>query len=80
MKGEVDSKKINDGVSQLNSKIFEVIIGRYKVPKDAIVNILVKFKVKDGSLVIEDINVEVFDKDDILSGNITGEVRNLLGI
>ncbi len=74
----LDPKKINESVSQLNSKLFEVIVGRYKVPKEAVVNIQLRFRVKDHSIVTEDINVEVFDKDEILSGNITSDVKELL--
>jgi|Deesub1362A_J573_1020465.scaffolds.fasta_scaffold00012_231 hypothetical protein len=74
----LDPKKINESVSQLNSKLFEVIVRRYKVPKDAVVNIQLRFSVKDNSIVTEDINVDVFDKDEILSGNITSDVKELL--
>jgi len=74
----LDSKKINEGISHLNSKIFEIVVSRYKVPKEAVINIQLSFKVEDNTVHVRDIDIEVFDKDDILSSNVTSDVKSLL--
>ncbi len=51
---------------------------KYKVPKEDIANISLAFKVVDNSIKVEDIEVEVFDKDDILSKNVTEDIKSAL--
>ena len=77
-KGELDSKAVNESISELNRKLYEVIVDEFKVPKDAVTNIVVKFNVKDNKIIVDDITVEIFDRDEILSNNVTKEVKNRL--
>ncbi len=79
--GELDPNIINQDVSELNRKIYEVLVEKFEIPKEAIVNITVNYDITpDKHLKIEDINIEIFDKDDILSRNATKEVKNKLGL
>jgi len=79
--GELDASVINEDVSELNKKIYDVLVNKYEIPKDAIVNITVNYDIsEDKHLKINDINIEVFDKDEILSKNATKEVKLRLGL
>ena len=79
--GELDPNVINQDVSELNRKIYEVLVERFEIPKEAIVNITVSYDITDDKhLKVEDIAIEIFDKDDILSRNATKEVKSKLGI
>jgi len=79
--GEIDAKTINQDLSELNRKIYEVLVDKFKVPKTAIVNINLEYDLSpDNHLIIKDIEIEVFDKDDILSTNATNEVKSKLGL
>lgn len=79
--GELDANVINEDVSELNRKIYEVLVDRFEIPKEAIVNITVDYDVtEDKHLKINDISIEVFDKDEILSKNATKEVKSKLGL
>jgi hypothetical protein len=76
-KGKLDTKSINESISEINTKLYEVIVNKYKVPKEAIVNIGLKFRVVENKVVVDEIGVEVFDKDEILSKNVTEDVKQL---
>lgn len=75
-KGEVDSKKLNDSITEINTKIFKVLVEKYKVPKEAVTNIRLKISLDDSRVVIKDIKVEVYDVDEILSKNVTDDLKN----
>jgi len=77
-KGELDSKSINDSISDLNKTIYQVIVDKFEVPKEAVTNIILKFSVGENKIKVKDINVEIFDRDEILSNNVTKELRNLI--
>jgi len=77
-RGELNSKTINEIISELNRKLYEVIIDEFKVPKEAITNIVLKFDVDGDKIRIEDISIEIFDRDEILSNNVTREIKNRL--
>lgn len=79
-KGELDSKKINEQISDLNAKIYSVLVDRFEIPKEAITNIVLDFDITEGSLKINNIEIEIYDKDAILSRNTTNEVKKLLGL
>ncbi len=79
-KGELDSKKINEQISDLNAKIYNVLVERFEIPKDAVANIILDFDVVEGNLKVNDIQVEIFDKDEILSKNTTNELKKILGL
>ncbi len=77
-KGELDPKKVNETITELNRIAYEVIVDKFQVPKEAVVNILVKIGREGDTVKIKDVNIEVWDKDEILSNNITKEVKNKL--
>lgn len=77
-KGELSSETVNKSISEFNTKLFNLIVEKYKIPKNAIVNIDLSFDIDDGKVVVRDVNVEIFDKDEILSRNITEEIKNKL--
>lgn len=77
-KGELSSETVNKSISEFNTKLFSIIVEKYKIPKNAIVNIDLSFDIDDGKVVVRDVNVEIFDKDEILSRNITEEIKNTL--
>ncbi len=78
--GKVDPRKVNDVVTELNKKIYEVLVGKFEVPKEAVVNIVADVEPSGDSIAIKNIEVEVWDKDEILSKNVTKEVQEKLGI
>lgn len=79
-KGELDSKKVNETVSDMNRKIYSALVERFEIPKEAIVNVIVECDVESGELKIRDVAVDVYDRNEILSRNVTSEVRKSLGI
>lgn len=79
-KKDLDAKEINNIISDLNAKIFSVLVERYKVPKDAVVNIILDYEVEGNKFVIKDLKVEVFDLNEILTKNVTIEVKKSLGL
>ncbi len=76
-KGEVDSKQVNDSISELNTKLYNILVDKYKIPKDAIVNINLSFEVVDNKVKVLDISADVYDRDEILSRNVTEELKSL---
>ncbi len=78
--GKLDSKKVNDAITELNKKIYAVLVDKFEVPKEAVVNITVDVEPSGDSITIKKIDVEVWDKDEILSKNVTREVGEKLGI
>lgn len=79
--GELDPGAINQDVSELNRKIYEALVQKFEIPKEAIVNIVVDYEISsDKHLKINDITIEIYDKDEILSRNATKEVKSKLGL
>ncbi len=77
---KIDTKKINEQISDLNAKIYSVLVERFEIPKDAVVNITLDLELEDDTLKINNISIEVFDRDEILSKNTTNEVKKILGL
>ena len=76
----LDSKEINKLISDLNATIYNILVEKFEVPKDAVVNIILQYDVEDGKFVIKDIRIEVFDLNEILTKNTTMEVKKVLGL
>lgn len=76
--GKLDAKAVNQLLSGLNGKIYQVLVERFEIPKEAVVNIEVDYSVEDGGLKIEDVRIDVYDRDEILSRNATNELKKLL--
>ena len=75
-KGDLDTKTLNEYITELNRRIFKVLVEKYRVPKEAVTNIRLKVSLVDSKLVVKDIQVDVYDIDEILSRNITDELKN----
>lgn len=75
---ELDAKLVNQSISDLNKKIYEIAVNRYKLPKECIVNVALKFSVEDNKVKVEDILIEVYEYASILSRNITAELKEAL--
>ncbi len=77
-KGEVDSKELNDSITELNRKIFQVLVEKYKVPKEAVTNIRLKIVLEGSKVRVKEVNVDIYDIDEILSKNATDDLREVL--
>ncbi len=76
----LDPKQINKIISDLNATIYNILVEKFEVPKDAVVNIVLNYDVEDNRFVIKDIRIEVFDLNEILTRNTTMEVKRVLGL
>jgi len=74
----LDPKEINALISDLNTKIYNVMVERFQLPKEAIVNISIDYDIVDNKFIINNVNIEVYDLSEILTKNITNEVKKLL--
>ena len=77
---KLDPKEINNLLSDLNTKIYNVLVERFEIPKDAVVNIVLNYEIEENKFVVKDILIEVYDLNEILTKNATAEVKKLLGI
>lgn len=77
---KIDIKNVNEVLSALNAKIYSVLVERFAVPKDAIINIILNYEVEDSNFVVKDVAIEVYDLNEILTRNATSEIRRYLGL
>ena len=78
--GKLKTKDVNEYLSDLNAKIYNVLVERFEIPKDAVVNIVLNYDVEGDKFVVKDIKIEVFDLNEILTRNATNEVKKQLGL
>lgn len=76
--GALDSKQVNEELTRLNKALYKAMIERFEIPKDAVVNVTVRYQVRDKEFEIEDVKVDIYDKSDVLSRNVTQEVKRML--
>jgi len=77
---KLDAKGINKLISDLNAVIYNILVERFKIPKEAVVNIILNYDIENEKFVIKDIKVEVFDLNHILTTNTTNEIKKALGL
>lgn len=78
-KGELDSSKVNEKISEVNSELFKVIVEDLKIPKEAIVNITLSFEPdKDKGLKVNGISIHVFEENKNLSDKATEAAKKVL--
>lgn len=77
---KLDAKGINKLISDLNAVIYDILVERFKIPKEAVVNIILNYDIENEKFVIKDIKVEVFDLNHILTTNTTNEIKKALGL
>ncbi len=75
---KISSKEVNTKISEINTAIYEVLINKFEVPKEAIVNIILEYNTGGGEFRVKDIKIEVYDLNEILTKNTTSEVKKLL--
>ncbi|MGC8556943.1 MAG: DUF2258 domain-containing protein [Fervidicoccus sp.] len=75
---KIEPKIANQMLTDLNKSLYEILINKYNIPKDAVINIELVLDISDSNLNLKDINISIYDKDDILSGNVTKELKQLL--
>lgn len=73
-------KDVNQVLGELNTKIYSVLVEKFGVPKDAIVNIILNYDVEENKFVIKDVKIEVYDLNEILTRTTTTEVKKLLNL
>jgi len=71
----LNPKKVNDYITNLNKTLYQILIDRLGVPKDLVVDISGKIDVKEDSIEIRDVEVTLWEKDEILSKTVTRELR-----
>lgn len=76
--GRLNAKQINELLSELNRKIYSVLVEKFEIPKDTVVNITLEYYVEDSEFRVKDIQIDVYDRDDILSRNATSDVKKLV--
>ncbi len=76
----LNAKDINKLISDLNAAIYNILVEKFEVPKDAVVNVILDYDVEDGQFKIKDIKIEVFDLNEILTRNTTMEIKKKLGL
>ncbi|MGC8969001.1 MAG: single- stranded DNA-binding family protein [Conexivisphaera sp.] len=76
--GILNATQVNDELTRINKVLYSYIVERYQVPKEAVVSLVVKYSIRDGRFAVEDVQVDIYERDEILSNNITEGVRKEL--
>ncbi len=77
---KISSKDVNQILGDMNAKIYSILVDKYGVPKDAIINIILNYDIEENKFVIKDIKIEIYDLNEILTRNTTLEVKKLLNL
>jgi len=78
-KGELDTKVVNDKISTINSELFKVLVEELKVPKEAIVNIVLSFEPdKMEGIKVNGISIHIFEENKDLSEKATEAAKKAL--
>ncbi|MEM0020860.1 MAG: DUF2258 domain-containing protein [Fervidicoccaceae archaeon] len=72
---KISPTEVNKALTDINKILYELIVSEFSLPKDTVINIQITFDILDGKLSINDISIEVFVKDEILSKAITNKMR-----
>ncbi|MCC6009818.1 MAG: DUF2258 domain-containing protein [Fervidicoccaceae archaeon] len=71
----LNPKKVNEYVTNLNKTLYQILIDRLGVPKDLVVDISGKIVTSGDSIQIKDVEITLWDKDELLSRSVTKELR-----
>ncbi len=77
---KLDSKEVNNLLSEINTKIYNVLVEKFEVPKDVVVNIVLNYEIEGNKFIVKDLKIEVYDLNEILTKNATTEVKKILGL
>jgi hypothetical protein len=73
--GTLTADQVNEELTKLNRALYSYIVEKYQIPKDAVVNVTLRYTVEGGRFSITDAQVDIYERDDILSNNVTEGVR-----
>lgn len=71
----VNAKKVNEYVTNINKTLYEILIEKLGAPKDLVIDVSGKVSIVEDSIVIKDIEITLWDKDELLSRTVTRELR-----
>jgi hypothetical protein len=74
----LNPKKVNEYVTNLNKTLYQILIDRLGVPKELVVDISGKIVTSRDSIQIKDVEITLWDKDELLSRSVTKELREKL--
>ncbi|MGC9183144.1 single- stranded DNA-binding family protein [Caldisphaera sp.] len=77
---KVDPKLVNQFLTDLNKNLYGILVEKYNIPKDVIINIQLVLDLNDTSISIKDFDLAIYNKDEILSNNLTKEFKQLIKI
>jgi hypothetical protein len=73
--GTLTADQVNEELTKLNRALYSYIVEKYQIPKEAVVNVTLRYTVEGGRFSIIDAQVDIYERDDILSNNVTEGVR-----
>jgi hypothetical protein len=73
--GTLTADQVNEELTKLNRALYSYIVEKYQIPKEAVVNVALRYTVEGGRFSITDAQVDIYERDDILSNNVTEGVR-----
>ncbi|MFP3137143.1 MAG: DUF2258 domain-containing protein [Nitrososphaeria archaeon] len=73
--GTLTADQVNEELTKLNRALYSYIVEKYQIPKEAVVNVALRYTVEGGRFSIIDAQVDIYERDDILSNNVTEGVR-----
>ncbi|MEM4475657.1 MAG: DUF2258 domain-containing protein, partial [Fervidicoccaceae archaeon] len=76
--GRLDSRQVNQTITELNRVIYDVMVGRYEIPKESIVNVQVELEERESVVVVKNVLIELWNRDELLSRALTKEVLKRL--
>lgn len=76
--GKLSAERVNEELTKLNRVLYSYIVEKYGIPKDAVVNVTVKYAVSGGQFSVKGVSVDIYERDEILSKNVTEGVMKEL--
>jgi Uncharacterized protein conserved in archaea (DUF2258). len=73
--GTLTADQVNEELTKLNRALYSYMVEKYQIPKEAVVNVALRYTVEGGRFSIIDAQVDIYERDDILSNNVTEGVR-----
>ncbi|MFP3284891.1 MAG: DUF2258 domain-containing protein [Nitrososphaeria archaeon] len=73
--GTLTADQVNEELTKLNRALYSYMVEKYQIPKEAVVNVTLRYTVEGGRFSIIDAQVDIYERDDILSNNVTEGVR-----
>ncbi|MGC9178526.1 MAG: DUF2258 domain-containing protein [Conexivisphaera sp.] len=78
--GLTTAAQVNEELTKLNKVLYSYIVEKYGIPKDAVVSITVRYAVSSGRFIVKGLEANVYERDEILSNNVTEGVMRELGL